>query len=104
MRHLQPVDRLQFQDIIAQQLSAAADLLSDVEARLESVAELFGTSQLADALADQTEETSGMGTYDNDASMDAAERRQALADEMVKQARTRGQGAPGNPETYAATA
>lgn len=79
-------DHLQFQDIIAQQLNAAADMLSEVEGRLEAVAELFGSPQLEDALVEQDNDTTPSGTYDQEASMGEAEQRQTMADEMVKQA------------------
>ncbi len=79
-------NHLQFQDIIAQQLSAAADLLSDVEGRLQSVADLFGTPELADVLVEKNTDIATGDTYDQAASMDEAEGRQALADQMLKNA------------------
>ena len=92
-------NHLQFQDIIAQQLSGAADLLSEVEGRLESVAAAFGSPKLADALVEEDSDTNPSGTYDQDASMDKAEKRQTLADEMVKQALGNGEDASERSET-----
>ena len=78
---------LQFQDITAQQLGGARDLLTDVEKRLEGVANLL------DPDADESEaESTGAGRptgrYDPAASMEGPTSRQELADVTVQDART----------------
>jgi chemotaxis regulatin CheY-phosphate phosphatase CheZ len=76
---------LQFQDITAQQLKGAVDLLVNVEERLEGVAKMFdGPHESSQALAENEEEASH---YDPSASMESAASRQQLADEMVQTAR-----------------
>lgn len=76
---------LQFQDITAQQLKGAVDLLANVEERLEGVAKMFdGPDESSQALTEDEEEANH---YDPAASMDSATSRQQLADEMVQSAR-----------------
>ncbi len=81
---------LQFQDITAQQLRGAVDLLVDVEDRLQSVANLFdsptASTQEREALSKWPE------TYDPEASMHSAASRQELADEALQFARVHGNG------------
>ncbi len=82
---------LQFQDITAQQLRGAVDLLVDVEDRLQTVADLFDdpktrSSEEIEAVSKRPE------AYDMDASMHSAASRQELADEMLQLARGRGNG------------
>ena len=79
---------LQFQDITAQQLRGAVDLLGDVEDRLEGVANLFdGGEALADLTGKNDVADEPAATYDPEASMNSALSRQQLADEMLRNAR-----------------
>lgn len=80
---------LQFQDITAQQLKGAVDLLADVEQRLEGVAKMFdGPDKSSQALlAEDRKNGEAASHYDPAASMDSAASRQQLADEMVQSAR-----------------
>lgn len=75
---------LQFQDITAQQLKGAADLLANVEERLEGVAKMFdGPDESSEAPVENGE---AENHYDPAASMDSATSRQQIADEMVQSA------------------
>lgn len=81
---------LQFQDITAQQLKGAVDLLANVEERLEGVAKMFdGPDESSRAPAEDEE---AANQYDPAASMDSAASRQQLADEMVQHARGHAEG------------
>lgn len=77
---------LQFQDIIAQQLQGATDLLAQVEQRLESVAAVFGDPS---AIPPETVAfRNGHGErYDGGATMSGADGRQELVDELLRTAR-----------------
>lgn len=73
---------LQFQDITAQQLKGAVDLLANVEERLEGVAKMFdGPDESSEAPVENGEAASH---YNPAASMDSAASRQQFADEMVQ--------------------
>src|SRR5215210_2804699 len=76
---------LQFQDIIAQQLSGVAALLSETEQRLESVALLFddppGTDEDGGPKPDPQP---GPATFNPDATMRNVGERQAMIDETVR--------------------
>ncbi len=76
-------NHLQFQDITAQQLRGAIELLNDVEGRLEALAKVFDPSCLTQH---GWEQDSGGEDHNAEASMSDAEARQALADETVKKA------------------
>lgn len=79
------ISSLQFQDITAQQLSYAADLLEDVGRRLELLAGLLDR-HLSDSGSEppvsQGQGAEPTGAYDPAATMDDAQNRQALADEI----------------------
>jgi hypothetical protein len=82
---------LQFQDITAQQLRAATDLLQDVEQRLLAVASLFDLSAMSSERGPGVAATPAMPvvicpTYDPAATTRNAESRQALADEILIEA------------------
>ena len=79
---------LQFQDIIAQQLQGAADLLGEVEDRLEGVAAVFDAPNAA--LPEPASDSNGHGVrYDDGATIHGAEGRQELVDEALKAARAK---------------
>jgi hypothetical protein len=70
---------LQFQDITTQQLSYASSVLTDMEDRLLSIAKLFDP---AAALVRAATDSPDPQTFDPNATVRNAERRQALADEI----------------------
>lgn len=77
-------NHLQFQDITAQQLRGATELLTDVEERLEALAAVFDPNAITERQLDGDPVELD---HNADASMSNAETRQALADETVKAAK-----------------
>ncbi len=76
-------NHLHFQDITAQQLRGANELLVDVEGRLDALAAVFDPARMGGGALD---EDPTKLDHNAEASMDDAESRQALADETVKAA------------------
>lgn len=72
---------LQFQDITTQQLSYASSVLTDMENRLLSIAKLFDP---AAALVRAATDSPDPRTFDPNATVNGAEQRQALADEIFQ--------------------
>ena len=87
---------LQFQDITAQQLKGAVDLLANVEERLEGVAKMFDGPDGSSQASAESEEAAIH--YDPAASMDSATSRQQLADQMMQTARGHVEGSPDTAE------
>lgn len=77
---------LQFQDITTQQLSYASSVLVDLEERLSAVAEMFEVNGSTTETVAAKEPPVGPVTFDPQATTRDAERRQALADEILKTA------------------
>ena len=76
---------LQFQDIIAQQLQGTADMLAEVEQRLQSVAAVFDDPNAA--LPGSASESGGPGrTYESGSTIRDSEARPELVDEVLKTA------------------
>jgi chemotaxis regulatin CheY-phosphate phosphatase CheZ len=74
---------VQFQDITTQQLTYAANLLTEAEARLTDLARLFEPSDETSAEQDTNSPGSPLpSTFDPVATLDRAESRQSLADEV----------------------
>jgi hypothetical protein len=72
---------LQFQDITTQQLSYAASVLTDMEDRLLAIAKLFDP---ASVMIRAVTDTPDPQTFDPNATVKHAEKRQALADEIFQ--------------------
>jgi len=77
---------LQFQDITTQQLAYASSVLVDMEDRLAAVAEMFEVTGGLQPTAPAAAKPAGPITFDPAATTHDAERRQALADEILKTA------------------
>jgi chemotaxis regulatin CheY-phosphate phosphatase CheZ len=80
---------LQFQDIVAQQLSGVAALLIETEQRLESVVHLFddpASDRTTDSAAESQPDTSA---FNPDATMRDPIGRQAMIDETLRSGRSR---------------
>ena len=75
---------MQFQDVTTQQLRYASSVLSEMEARLGELASILGPAALGAAGAAATAPTtlSGPAAFDAAASMQNAEARQAVADQI----------------------
>ncbi|MCU0646564.1 MAG: hypothetical protein MUF00_01100 [Gemmatimonadaceae bacterium] len=81
---------LQFQDLTTQMLSHATAVLTEVEERLQEVAKIFDGSAFADAATPATKVPTVRGdlTFDPNATVLHADRRQAVADEVFTTGRT----------------
>ena len=85
---------MQFQDITSQQIMHVQSLLADMEGRLSEIANLFdhqagdGRTSAESALTTRTERDAH--SFDPNATLAAAEARQALADSLVERGSTGG--------------
>ncbi len=84
----QSINHLQFQDITTQQLNYASSILMEVERRLAEIARSFDPRSVdVPGLSPETSAPSiepvGIATFDPNASLRDAERRQAIADEIL---------------------
>jgi hypothetical protein len=76
------VTALQFQDITSQQIEHASAILGDLEAQLRTVAELFAATVMSEDGGPSAEFVHPIGAFDPAASVDEAESRQAVADDI----------------------
>jgi chemotaxis regulatin CheY-phosphate phosphatase CheZ len=73
---------MQFQDITTQQLNYASSVLTEIETRLAELASILGPAALGAASAPAPATQSGSVTFDPAASVENAENRQAVADQI----------------------
>jgi len=79
---------MQFQDITTQQLTYASSVLTEIESRLSQLATILDPTALqVAAVATVPSGSSGAVTFDAMASMDHAESRQAVADQIFDRSR-----------------
>lgn len=81
------MDVMQFQDITSQQLAHATALLDEMERRITSLGRIFDPSTALEEVRSREHQDGGHLAFDTKATMDNADVRQAVADEIFSPVR-----------------